>query len=64
MNAISTIWSGWANHPKGKLMNTKDQNSGTPSQEMNLAGSEPIKSIEDLLRERGFFDSVKPENKS
>jgi hypothetical protein len=44
-------------------MHSKDRDTGAHSQDLILAGVEPVESIEDMLRERGFFDSVKPDNK-
>jgi hypothetical protein len=32
-------------------------------QDLKQSGAQRIESIEELLRARGFFDSVKPENK-
>jgi hypothetical protein len=44
-------------------MHSNDNDSGAKSQDLSLPGVERIESIEELLRERGFFDSVKPDNK-
>jgi hypothetical protein len=44
-------------------MHTKDNDSGANSQDPSLSGVQRVESIEELLRERGFFDSVKPEKK-
>jgi len=44
-------------------MHSKDNDNGARSQDLSRSGAERIESIEELLRERGFFDSVKPENK-
>lgn len=45
-------------------MHTNDKDKAANSQDMKLAGAERIESIEELLRERGFFDSPKPENRA
>jgi hypothetical protein len=41
-------------------MRNDDHVSGANSQDLDPIGAEPVASIEDLLRERGFFDSTKP----
>jgi hypothetical protein len=43
-------------------MHNKDNDGAAKSQDLITSGGERIESIEELLRERGFFDSVKPEN--
>jgi len=43
-------------------MPSKNNNeSEAKSQDLNLSAVDRIESIEELLRARGFFDSVKPE---
>lgn len=44
-------------------MHSKTNDNGAKSQDLNRPRNERIESIEELLRERGFFDSVKTENK-
>jgi len=44
-------------------MNSKDNNNGANSQDLILNGTERVESIEELLRERGFFDSATPDKK-
>ena len=45
-------------------MHTKENESAAESQEMNVARAKPIESIEELIRERGFFDSHNSEKKN
>jgi hypothetical protein len=41
-------------------MPSKDNNNETKTQDLNAPGAERIETIEEILRARGFFDSVKP----
>ena len=44
-------------------MNNDNRDNGAHSGSLILAGVEPVESIEDLIRQRGFFDTVETDDK-
>ena len=44
-------------------MNNENRDAATNRSPV-LTGAEPVESIEELLRKRGFFDPIKPEEKA
>jgi hypothetical protein len=55
---------GWITKEKGTFaMNNDNRDNGAHSGSLILAGVEPVESIEDLIRQRGFFDTVETDDK-
>jgi hypothetical protein len=46
-----------------QIMNNDNRDNGAYSISLILAGIEPVESIEELLRQRGFFDSTESDEK-
>jgi hypothetical protein len=45
-------------------MNSDNRETGAHSVSLILAGLEPIESIEEILKKRGFFDNVETSDKA